>query len=115
MNLPRQIGAVIFRAVGIGSAEFLGIGENAAYYRVHLLAIGIHELGNSSVALGDPGATVEQFGQLLHGREIELDEFCTHFAHLRKGRMPGCFGLAVTKPGQAGRNAQTRFGTNQPS
>jgi len=63
---------------------------------------------NSSVAARpNPGANRRQFGQFCPCKwawKIELDQFLQPFRRIcRKGRMPGCFQLAVTNQGQAGR------------
>ena len=61
--------------------------------------MGIHELGHGSIALGYPGAAIQQFSQLLHGAVIQLYQFGAHLAQLRQTGVPGGCILAVTKPG----------------
>ncbi len=81
---------------GVGGADGAAAGDDFAHWRKHLLGLRVEEVTDGEVALGDPGAAIEQARGFEEGREVDFHRRAAERLHAfhRFAEQALCFGIA---------------------
>ena len=109
-DLPRQLGAQVFRLVGVAGAVAEAVADDAAHHRIDGLRARFQHLLNGYRALRHPGAVIQLFRQSAKRREIEGFQRRAARLQLRQRTVKRPLGLNVAEKLQLGGNGETRCG-----
>ena len=114
---PNRLGGALQRlqaietGEGVGGGERLGFVDDAPRDGMHIARMLAEKRADRRVALGHPGAFVEQRRRLVEGRHIDLDQFSAEIPQQLHAGAPGCLGGGVAEEPlvRRARNADDRM------